>query len=377
MSTTPVERVDEKLYNSTEHPVSWFRDYYKAESLRIKPPYQRKPVWSPKQKCRLIESILLGMPIPEIYIQHTVTGEDDTTSFAVVDGQQRIRTLIQFIGIETDPNETQHNKFALDYLDDESAWSGLRFDTLPPDDRKRFLLYRFGVRYLNTEDDKLVRNIFERLNAFTTPLSPQEVRNARYTGAFVNLATKLADDEYWAENRITTPAMIRRMKDIEYMSELIIGILNGPQKGSPSAINEFYQQYGEYEDEFPDQKRAEQIFRRTLTIIQSCLPDIRDTRWQNRTDFYTMFVCIASLLQESRELKDAKQLGKAILSFGKDVDDLRAEKLKRPTKQLKTYLDAAEKGANDKKRRADRHLALLPIIDPYFVEKTNSRKAAR
>src|SRR5229473_97399 len=100
MSTTPTERVDEKLFNSTEHPVSWFRDNYKSGTLRIKPPYQRKPVWSPKQKCRLIESILLGMPIPEIYIQHTVTGDEDDTSFAVVDGQQRIRTLVQFIGVE-------------------------------------------------------------------------------------------------------------------------------------------------------------------------------------------------------------------------------------------------------------------------------------
>ena len=377
MTTTPSERVDEKLFNSTEHPVSWFRDNYKSGSLRIKPPYQRKPVWSPKQKCSLIESILLGMPIPEIFVQHTVSGDADDTAFAVVDGQQRIRTLVQFIGVENDPKEIQHNKFALDELDEESPWLGLQFETLPPDDRKKFLFYRFGVRYLNTEDDKLVRNIFERLNAFTTPLSPQEVRNARYTGAFVNLVTNLADDEYWVENRITRPAMIRRMKDVEYMSELIIGILNGPQKGSAGAINEFYQHYGVYEDEFPDQKRAEQYFKQTLSLIQATLPDIRDTRWQNRTDFYTLFVCLASLLQESLELKDLKGLRASVLAFGKDVDDLRAGKLKSPSKAMRVYLDAAEKGANDKKRRADRHNALLPQLEKYFGPKTAAKKPTK
>jgi len=377
MSTTPTERVDDKLFNSTEHPVSWFRDNYRSGALRIKPPYQRKPVWSPKQKCRLIESILLGMPIPEIYIQHTVIGDEDETSFAVVDGQQRIRTLVQFIGVEYDPAEVQHNKFPLDELDEESAWFGLRFEKLSPDDRKRLLLYRFGVRYLNTEDDRLVRNIFERLNAFTTPLSPQEVRNARYTGPFVELVTALADSEYWIENRITTPAMIRRMKDIEYMSELIIGILNGPQKGSASAIDEFYQQYGTYDEEFPDQKRAEQYFNTALGVIQACLPDVRATRWQNRTDFYTLFVCIASLVQDSLQPHDEAALAKAILAFGKDVDELRAEKLKRPSKMVRLYLNAAEKGANDKKRRADRHTALLSIIKPFFISRTTSKKTAK
>ena len=248
---------------------------------------------------------------------------------------------------------------------------------MPPDDRKRFLFYRFGVRYLNTEDDKLVRNIFERLNAFTTPLSPQEVRNARYTGAFVNLVTKLADDEYWVENRITTPAMIRRMKDIEYMSELIIGVLNGPQKGSASAINEFYQHYGVYEDEFPDQKRAEQFFKRTLGIIQKILPNIRDSRWQNRTDFYSLFVCLASLLQDSLEPRDIEQLSRAILAFGRDVDDLRAQKLKHPSKDVRVYLDAAEKGANDKKRRADRHNSLLPQLEKHFAAKVPSKKPSK
>src|SRR5713101_215014 len=70
--------------------ISWFRDRYLDGSLTIKPPYQRRPVWAMKQKCYLIESILLGFPIPEIYVQSTTSAEG-ISSFAIVDGQQRIR----------------------------------------------------------------------------------------------------------------------------------------------------------------------------------------------------------------------------------------------------------------------------------------------
>lgn len=370
MTSAVTERIDQSLFNSSEHPVSWFRDQYKSGALIIKPPYQRKPVWNAKQKCYLIESILMGLPIPEIYIQHSLSN-DDETSFAVVDGQQRIRTLIQFIGVEYDPAEVEHNDFMLDELADGSPWFGLKFETLSPDDRRRLLFYRFGVRYLNTEDEMLVRRIFERLNRYSTSLSPQEVRNARfYTGAFHSLATRLADDEYWVQNRITSPAMIRRMKDVEFMSELLIGVLNGPQKGSPGAVDEYYDQYGSYEDEFPDQKRAEQIFKKTLALIQKILPEVIETRWQNRTDFYTLFVCLAGLLQDGH-LPAAKQdeLREAVLSFGRKIDKARRSELKNVPDAVKIYLDAAERGANDKKRRADRHAALLTVIESLFVVK--------
>src|SRR5690349_6065204 len=93
--------------------ISWFRDRYVDGSLTIKPTYQRRPVWARKQKCYLIESILLGFPIPEIYVQHSTTAEG-ISSFAIVDGQQRIRAILQFIGVERDPKEQEFNSFVLD-----------------------------------------------------------------------------------------------------------------------------------------------------------------------------------------------------------------------------------------------------------------------
>ena len=93
-------------WNASEHPVSWFRKTYLEGSLEIKPPYQRKPVWAGRQKCRLIETILMNLPIPEIFIQQSTSAEGETT-YAIVDGQQRIRTVLQFIGADRDPDEQE------------------------------------------------------------------------------------------------------------------------------------------------------------------------------------------------------------------------------------------------------------------------------
>lgn len=90
-------------FSSNPQAISWFRDKYKAGDLKLRPPYQRKPVWAARQKCYLIESILLGLPVPEIFI-HQTTDEDGNTKHAVVDGQQRIRTVLQFVGFETRPH---------------------------------------------------------------------------------------------------------------------------------------------------------------------------------------------------------------------------------------------------------------------------------
>jgi uncharacterized protein with ParB-like and HNH nuclease domain len=102
-------------FNSSEETISWFRDRYREGTLKIKPPYQRKPVWAARQKCSLVESILLQLPVPEIYVQRSTT-PDGVTSYAIVDGQQRLRTVLQFVGSETDPDRMEHNKFVLDKL---------------------------------------------------------------------------------------------------------------------------------------------------------------------------------------------------------------------------------------------------------------------
>lgn len=355
-------------FNSSEETISWFRDRYREGTLKIKPPYQRKPVWAARQKCSLVESILLKLPVPEIYIQQSTTPEGQTT-YAIVDGQQRIRTVLQFVGSETDPDQTEYNKFVLDKLSPLSPLANKAFGDLSDDEKRAFYGYKFAVRYLNTALESELRDMFERLNRFLTPLKPQELRNARFTGPFVRFTLKLADLEYWAENRIVTATMIRRMGDVEFASELVIGTLHGPQGGSASDIDSYYVQYEDYEDEFPGQKEAEKLFDEALTTVRNLLPEIKSTRWSNKTDFYSLFVAIASILRNRKTLRSSKVPGarKALLEFAEEVYKRLADDHARVAKGAIAYARAVEKGANDKARRAQRHAVVTSLLEPHFT----------
>jgi len=360
-------------FASSVQTIAWIRDRYREGNLKIKPPFQRKPVWVARQKCYLIDSILRGLPVPEIYIQQTTTPEGQTT-YAVVDGQQRIRTVLQFVGSEEDPEEAAYNKFTLDKLDPNSDWANVSFAELTPDQKRTFYAYNFAVRYLNTDNEDEVRDMFRRLNKFLTPLKPQELRNATYSGPFVTLVLQLADNEYWAENRIVTPAAIRRMNDVEYVSELMIGVLHGPQGGSAAIVDSYYQQYEDYEDVFPDQKRMERVFNSTLHIIQTILPHVKDTRWSNKSDFYTLFVAIASILRSLGPTKvtyKGSAIRKVLDSFAAEVDRRLGDEDASVSQNAIDYVRAVEKGANEKARRAERHRVVTHLIEKYLAVKGN------
>jgi len=357
-------------FNSSEETTGWFRDRYREGSLRIKPPYQRKPVWAARQKCSLVESILLKLPVPEIYVQRSTTPAGDTT-YAIVDGQQRIRTVLQFVGSETDPDQLEHNKFVLDKLPALSPLLNKSFGDLSDDEKSAFYGYKFAVRYLNTSSEVELRDMFERLNRFLTPLKPQELRNARFTGPFVQLTLKLADREYWAENRIVTAATIRRMGDVEFVSELVIGTLHGPQGGSAADIDAYYAQYEDYDDEFPGQKESQLLFEETFKTVRALMPDIKETRWSNKTDFYTLFVAVASLLRNRRPRAGKVQAARRVLlKLADEVYTRLADEHAKVSKNAIAYARAVEKGANDKARRAQRNTVVSSVLGPYFVRTT-------
>ncbi len=359
-------------HKSRPQTISWFQEHYKLGRLALRPPFQRKPVWTDKQRSSLVESILMNIPIPEIYVQVT-QADDGTEEYGVVDGQQRLRTILQFIGIEKveDQDGENNNQFTLDKLPDRSKFKALSFADVTGDARKLFYQYEICVRFLYTDSQKEVEDVFKRLNKFTMPLKAQELRNATFHGPFAKLSEQLADNEYWAVNRIITAAAIRRMSDIEMMSDLLIGLLHGPQGGSSKVIDSYYEQYEQYEVEFPGQARVQHQFDQTLEAIKRLFPAISETsRWGNRADFYSLFVALGHCLKDYDLLKKSeKRLAEELLGFADEVD----KRLENPTAKTgplaREYARAIEKGSNDKARRVDRHEALVETITPFLGKK--------
>jgi hypothetical protein len=356
-------------HSSRPQSISWFQDHYKAGRLELRPPFQRKPVWADKQRSSLVESILLDIPIPEVYIQVS-QADDGAEQYGVVDGQQRLRTILQFVGIERleNPEDEDFNQFALEKLPATSLFKDKSFADVTGEQRKRFFQYEISVQFLYTEDRREVEDVFKRLNKFTMPLKPQELRNATYHGAFAKLSEELADDDYWAVNRIVSPAAIRRMADIEMMSDLIIGVLHGPQGGSARIIDQYYDQYEQYEDELPGQARLRRQFIDTKEAISRLFPAIfRIPRWGNRADYYSLFVALASLLKDHEILKTSeKRLASNLVEFATQVDKRLEEPTAATSAPSKKYARAIEKGSNDRARRTDRHEALVKVVEPFL-----------
>ena len=207
---------------TTNRNIAWFRNIYEQEKLDIQPPFQRNPVWTDRQKGFLIDTILHGFPIPEIYMKEKVDVNGDD-KYIIVDGQQRIRACLEYVD-----NEYHINKL------DSPEWGDLFFDDLNPEDKKKIFNYNFIVRVLPDVEEEDLRKIFQRLNRNVVALNKQELRNATYWGEFITLMGKLSDEVFWMDVGVFTPKDMKRMMDIEYISELSICYLHGIQNKKDS-----------------------------------------------------------------------------------------------------------------------------------------------
>jgi len=166
--------------------------------------FQREFVWTKPQADRFVESLLLGLPVPGIFLVKETNGKH-----LVLDGQQRLKTLQSFYdGI------FQGKEYKLD--DVQERWQGTTYKTLHADDRRRLddsIIHATIVRQDEpTEDQSSVYLIFERLNSGGTFLQPQEIRVALYHGQFAALLAKLNNNKQW---RALYGKKSARLKDLE------------------------------------------------------------------------------------------------------------------------------------------------------------------
>src|SRR5687768_4644739 len=96
-----------KYLHTTHRDISWLKQAEELHQLEMRPPFQRNPVWTERQKGFLIDTILNGYPIPEIYMQD-ITNEGGEKKFVVVDGQQRITACLEFVygNVVIDPKDS-------------------------------------------------------------------------------------------------------------------------------------------------------------------------------------------------------------------------------------------------------------------------------
>jgi len=169
---------------------------WKAKEIRI-PEFQRSFVWKQVQASKLIESFLVGLPVPAVFLHN----ERVSQYFFVIDGQQRLKSIFYYFegyfGAETGG---QRRVFRLTGLSPESRFGGKAFEELREEDQRRLknaVLRAFIVQQLDPDDDTSMYHIFERLNTGGTLLTNQEIRNSVCHGSFVEFLTRVNREPMW------------------------------------------------------------------------------------------------------------------------------------------------------------------------------------
>ena len=343
----------ENFLNTTLRNVAWFKQVYEQHELEMKPPFQRNPVWVTRQKSFLIDTILNRYPIPEIYMQETAD-EFGHAKYIIIDGQQRIRAVLDFL------EEVFH-------LDEKESpeFNGAFFNDLTTEQKKNIFQYNFVVRILPDVNDAELRAIFQRLNKNVVALNKQELRQATYSGPFIKLMNELSNKEAFSQIRIFTANDVRRMLDVEYISELTIALLNGLQN-KKSKLENYYQLY---EEDFNETEYVKEVYNAVLGELLKILPNIDDTRWSKKTDFYSLFLVMARHYQDLPLSKEGRENARKILiEFGNQIN----KRTSTTTQEKIEYSDVVEeyvkgmRATTDLSSRKNRDTAIDKILKPIW-----------
>jgi hypothetical protein len=257
-----------------------FSSWEEAGTLSLAPKFQRRSVWKLPARSYFIDSLLKGMPVPPIYLRITQNDAKTKTVREVIDGQQRLRTVLDYL----------KDDFALSRAVSEVA-PGRRFSELSESQRDLIRQYSFICESFSSIADPDVLEIFARMNTYSVKLNAQELRNGRFFGVFKRSVYRLAYEhlEFWRRNRLFTDSSIARMLEVEFTSELIAAQLDGLQdkKGS---LDSFYAQYDET---FPGGDKQQDRFRASIDLLSAAFGDhLRASEFHRSPLFYTLYLVV-------------------------------------------------------------------------------------
>jgi hypothetical protein len=239
--------------------IRWFKD----GELVINETFQRHSVWTTAAKTYLIDTLLNELPMPKIYIRTKIDPKKQSSLREVVDGQQRVRALVEF---STD-------KLRLTSRSEQFA--GSKYSDLDPEVQGRFLGYTISVeQLLNASDDDVI-DIFARLNSYTVALNAAEKRHAQYQTEFKFAVRKTASDwrGFWEKHGIFTTKQRFRMADDAFAAELFQLFIDGVVDGGAAKLNQLYRDQDD--DTFTEavQKKVRERVDASLRFFDAEIPE--------------------------------------------------------------------------------------------------------
>lgn len=331
-------------YEVSLQTISWINSLRNNDALEISADFQRRAVWMEKERSELISTISQGLPFPEIYI-HVVTDPDSgSQKHVIVDGQQRITSILMFVDNEVSlPEGRSHN--------------GKYFRDFSIDEKSEFWDYKIVVRSLRKTNTAEIRDLFTRLNTNNLVLNDQELRNARYIGKFKQFSERMANNPLFEDMRLFTAREMRRMVDVEFVSELVVRQVTGITNKKDLLEDH----YSKFEEEFPAEAEYETEFTTAISLIWALFDESNKAAFKTRGNFYTLFGVLLEYtrLTKRKTFANPAAIKETISAFFQRVRDRNYED-DRP--EIEEYQDAVSRASSDRARRMKREKILWSII---------------
>jgi uncharacterized protein with ParB-like and HNH nuclease domain len=274
------------------------------------PPFQRSFVWNQKQSSKFIESLLLGLPVPGIFLAR----DNDTKRLLVIDGQQRLKSMQFFYDGFFNPQQGAEEKIVFKLLDVQKRWEGKTYETIEDCDRITFrdtIIHATIVQQESPEEqlepgvyDSSIYYIFERLNTTGRKLSPQQIRVAIYHGKLLDTLKEVNEYKPW---RKIFGVKSKTLKDQEMILRFLALYFNLEKYGDTEDtetmkgfLNEFSSKNKDKEKAFYDQCLS--LFQNTIDIVTKTVGEksFRLERALNVAVFDAVMLGIAKRLQKGK-----------------------------------------------------------------------------
>ena len=340
--------------------------YNKIDSgnLIINPDFQRKLVWKKQHKYHFIETILKNFPFPEVYIASSSIDVDNLlASEIVVDGQQRLSTIVDYIKGQGD-------------FDGQKAI--MSFKDLGTDSKKDFLNYMVSVRDLKDLHLDDIKDIFKRINNTEYSLNAVEKKNAQYgDGEFMIFCKQIVEQEevqsedteviinveerkliidFWIQNNVFTENDSNRMIALQYISTLITTMLEPDYFHRNSKTMDYIEKYN---NEFPDYIS---VFIRLKTVIDFIVKlDLSiGSYWYNKPNIFTLIIELSKVDVETIDIpkfrNTLKELEKESEKYFANIE------IEKMSDDNKKYFEYAKQGINDRSQRLHRAMVVRGLI---------------
>lgn len=250
----------------------------------LKPELQRMYVWEKKEASRFVESILLGLPVPSIFLANRQNQKK-----LIVDGYQRIMTVHYFLRNEWPETGEEFRLVNSDQIN--AKWRGKTYAELSEDDKRRFRNYTIHAivfEQKHPQNDSALFQIFERINTSGKPLNAQEIRNCVYQGDCNSLLLDLNKDKTWRS--YVGESVDKRMLDVELilrffaLSNLNISELKEGVVSLKKLLNDYMDERRELSEK--EKSRMRQNFVSCIELVKKSMGN--DAFYNYQADFKTL-----------------------------------------------------------------------------------------